>query len=207
MMSSSWSALEIAQLAVTALIPLTVVALGFLVGRATHRLEAMQWANQTIVTRRLEVFGQVAPKLNQLLCFYTFVGRWKDLTPQQVIAMKREVDEVMYANRILFSDHLFAAYRAFMASLFTMFATADTDALLRADIACRWGDRRNLPWWREPMAACFDTPPPTHEEIQDAYDHLGDQLRADLYITSLEHPLLSDRGNGAGAMTATAGRR
>lgn len=196
-MTSSWTGLEITQLAVTALIPLTVVALGFFVGRAIHRLEAMQWANQTIVTRRLEVFAQVAPKLNQLLCFYTFVGRWKELNPQQVIATKREVDEVMYANRILFSDDLFAAYRSFIATLFTMYATTDADALLRADIACRWGDRRNLPWWREPMAACFDGSPPSHEEVQAAYEHLGEQLRADLYITSLERPLLSDRGRGS----------
>ena len=53
---------------------------------------------------------QVAPKLNQLLCFGTFVGRWKEITPEQATGLKRHLDETMYAS-------------------------TDTDALLRVEIA------------------------------------------------------------------------
>jgi hypothetical protein len=63
---SSWSSLEIVKLIVSALIPLAVVGVGYLVTRATKRLESVQWANQTVIHRRLDIFSEVAPKLNRL---------------------------------------------------------------------------------------------------------------------------------------------
>jgi hypothetical protein len=93
----AWTGYEYATLAVTALTPITVAGLGFFVARTGRRLERVQWANQTVVTRRLEIFGQVAPKLNQLLCFATFVGGWKEIKPRDAIGLKREIDEIQAA--------------------------------------------------------------------------------------------------------------
>jgi hypothetical protein len=67
------------------------------------------------------------------------------ITPGQAITLKRELDETMYANQVLFSDHLFAAYQPFMRTLFAMYASTDADAPLRVPIADILGDRRNLP--------------------------------------------------------------
>ena len=100
--SGSWTILEIVKLAVSALIPITVVGVGYIVSRATKRLEAVQWANQTVIERRLDIFQQVAPKLNRLLCLI-FVGAWKEVTPADAIRLKRETDEIMYVHRVLFS--------------------------------------------------------------------------------------------------------
>src|ERR1022692_4663720 len=78
-MASAWNSLQYATLAVDALTPLTVAGLGYFVARTSRRLEQVQWANQTVVTRRLEIFSEIAPALNKLLCFATFVGRWKEI--------------------------------------------------------------------------------------------------------------------------------
>jgi len=86
-MAASWNSLQIATLAVEALIPLTVVGLGVFIARASRRIEQVQWANQTVVTRRLDIFAQLAPGLNQLLCFGTFVGGWKEIQPRQAITL------------------------------------------------------------------------------------------------------------------------
>ncbi len=94
-MASSWNGMEIATLAVSALTPLTVAALGYFVARTSRRIERVQWANQTVVSRRLEIFSQVAPWLNQLLCFATFVGGWKEIEPRQAVGLKRKVDETI----------------------------------------------------------------------------------------------------------------
>ncbi|MDQ3765530.1 MAG: hypothetical protein M3460_30080 [Actinomycetota bacterium] len=159
--------------------------------RLTRRVEAVQWANQIVVTRRVELFTQVAPKLNQLLCFATFVGRWKEIRPEQAVALKRDLDEIMYSNRVLFSDELFGAYQAFMATLFDMYASTDADAPLRAQIATVLGNRRNLAWWQESMTSCFsDTNSSTIDEVKAAYDTLGQQFRADLCVTHTVQPLL-----------------
>jgi hypothetical protein len=190
---ASWTSLQIATLAVDALIPVTVAGLGVVFARTSRRIEQVQWANQTVVTRRLDIFAQLAPGLNQLLCFATFVGGWKEIEPRQAIALKRELDQVMYANKVLFSGELFAAYREFMAALFAMSASTGSDALVRAPVESQWGDRRNLPWWDEDtMAGLFQaTDPAGLDEIQAAYDRLADRFRADLYVTRQTAPLLT----------------
>jgi hypothetical protein len=184
--------LQIATLVVEALTPLTVAGLGVLVARASRRMEQVQWANQTVVTRRLDIFAELAPGLNQLLCFATFVGSWKEIPPKQAIAIKRQLDETMYANRVLFSDPLFEAYRQYMSTLFAMYASADADAHLRAPIECPWGDRRNMPWWDDAMANLFSSDSlVSTEDVQRAYDELARRFRADLYVTQQTQPLLA----------------
>lgn len=190
-MASSWTSLHIATLAVDALTPLTVAGLGVLISRAGQRIEQIQWANQTLVSRRLDIFEQLAPGLNQLLCFATFVGGWKEIEPRHAIAVKRKLDETMYANRVLFSDQLFAAYHQFMATLFAMYATTDSDAHLRAPINSIWGNRRNMPWWEESMASLFSPDSIVSiNSIQAAYDRLELRFRAELYVPHQTRPIL-----------------
>ena len=191
-MADTWSSVQIATLAVGALTPLTVAGLGVLLARASRRLEQVQWANQTVVTRRLELFADIAPGLNKLLCFATFVGSWKELEPAAVIALKRSLDETMYANRVLFSEELFEAYRHFTGTLFAMWTSTDADAPLRAPIESQWGSRRNMPWWADSMTALFSTTDPSStDDIQDAYEQLSEQFRAELYVTRQNQPLLT----------------
>lgn len=192
MTDSQWSGLAIAELAVAALTPLAVIGLGVLVARASRRVEDVRWANQTVLTRRMEIFTEVAPKLNKLLCFATFVGRWKEITPAQTIAAKRDLDEVMYANRPLFSPELFDAYHRFMDTYFAMYATEDGDALIRVGIRSVWGDRRNMPWWHADMASLFTGVDASSglDQVQAAYDALAAAFRADLYVTRTTRPLL-----------------
>ena len=200
-MASPWNSLQVATLAVAALTPLTVAGLGVLLARASRRLEQVQWANQTVITRRLEIFDKVAPKLNQLLCFATFVGGWKEITPLTAIGLKRELDERMYANRVLFSDELFEAYREFMAALFAMYAATGADALLRAPIDSTWGDRRTMPWWEPAMEGLFSTDKAnTTDDIQAAYERLSDLFRADLYVTH-DQTLLTSHGRGSDGLS------
>jgi len=182
-MASQWNSLQVATLAIAAVTPLTVAAVGFYFARASQRLEHVQWANQTVITRRLEIFGQVAPWLNQLLCFATFVGRWKEIHPLEAIGLKRKLDETMYANRLLFSDGLFEAYRAFMTALFAMYATVGADAHLRAPIDSQWGDRRDLSWWTKEMEVLFSVDKTSStDDIQAAYEVLAERFRDDLYV-------------------------
>jgi hypothetical protein len=191
-MASGWNSVQIATLAVAALTPLTVAGLGYFVARASRRLEQVRWANQTVVTRRLEIFKEVGPLLNQLLCFATFVGGWKEIEPRDAIAVKRKIDEVMYSSRVLFSDSLFAAYQEFMLSMFATYVTAETDAHLRAPIDSQWGDRRNMEWWEDSMTSLFSADHQVSLDlIQAAYEQLAERFRADLYVTHDMRPILT----------------
>jgi len=190
-MADSWNSVQIVTVIVAAATPVTVAVLGVIFARASRKIEQVQWANQTVVTRRLDVFDKLAPGLNQLLCFATFVGTWKEIDPRKAIAIKRDLDQTMYANKVLFSDELFKAYHRFMTSLFDMFGTTGADAKVRAPIESEWGSRRDLPWWNDVMGVLFTDNAVGLKEIQDAYDALGEQFRADLYVTHQGRPLLT----------------
>lgn len=184
MSSGNWTSLEVVKLVVSALIPITVVGVGYLVSRATKRLESVQWANQTVIQRRLDIFQEVAPKLNRLLCFAVFVGSWKEVTPVDAIRLKREADEIMYVNRVLFSPELFDAYLAFTGTLFELYARPGGNAPLRVAIRSRLGDRRKLDWWDDTMQRDFSTSGvPSFAEVQQAYEALSERFRRDLYVT------------------------
>jgi len=126
-----------------------------------------------------------------LLCFGTFVGGWKETDPRKAITIKRDLDQIMYANKVLFSDELFAAYHRFMTVLFAMFATTGADAKVRAPIESKWGNRRDLTWWNDAMSVQFTDDAVGLDEIQAAYDELSQQFRADLYVTRQARPLLA----------------
>src|SRR5271165_2251253 len=188
---AGWTSVQIVTTVVDALTPLTVAGLGFFVARAGRRIGQVQWANQTVVARRLDIFKDVAPQINQLLCFATFVGAWKEITPRKAIEVKRKLDETMYANRVLFSDQFFGAYQLFMVTLFAMYATTDTDAHVRAPIDSVWGDRRNMDWWEDGMESLFSAKSTVStDEIQAAHDQLAERFRAELYVTQQALPLL-----------------
>jgi hypothetical protein len=190
-MAASWDSVQIVTLAVAALTPLTVAGLGIFIARASRRIEQVQWANQTVVARRLEIFAELAPGLNKLLCFGTFVGGWKEIEPGQVIALKRQLDETMYASKVLFSGELFAAYHQFMTTMFAMWATTDADAHLRAPIDSKWGNRRHMPWWEDTMTSLFTASNAASiDDIQNAHDQLAERFRAELYVTHQTRPIL-----------------
>ena len=185
MSGSPWTTLEVTKVAVSALTPLTVLGLGALVARSTRHVDDLRWANQQVVGRRLDLYSEIGPIINQLFCFATFVGRWKELDAQQVLAAKRKVDEIMYANRPIFSSALFQVYERYMATLFLMYATVDGSALLRVPTASEWGDRRNLPWWRPEMTDLFSADAgSTLEQIREAHELLQQAFRGDLYVVA-----------------------
>lgn len=189
--ASVWTSLEVAKLVVGAATPVALAVFGVVVARGARRVEGLQAANRSVVEQRVKVFETVAVRLNKLLCFATFVGRWKEISEREAITLKREVDEQMYAHRPLFSAALFEAYEGFMECLFAMYATVDGDALIRCQVTSQWGSRASTPWWdRRDSPSRFTTDrATTAEQAQAAYDRLAAALRDDLYVTALTRPL------------------
>jgi hypothetical protein len=192
-MADSWNSVQIVTLIVDAATPVTVAVLGVIFARASRKIEQVQWANQTVVTRRLDIYDKLAPGLNQLLCFGTFVGGWKEIPPSRATEIKRGLDEIMYANKVLFSDGVFKAYHDFMSALFDMFGTTGADAKVRAPVESKWGSRRDLRWWNDSMSGLFTDVAVSLHDIQAAYEALGAQFRTDLYVTRQTRPLLTTR--------------
>jgi hypothetical protein len=131
--SSGWNSLEVAKLIVSAVTPIVVVGLGVVISRAARRLEHADWANRTLIERRLELYDKMAPLLNDLFCFFQFRGHFRDVEPPDAIAHKRQLDKIFYVNRFLMSEEFYRLYGDFISSCFKMHLGKGEDAKLRAN--------------------------------------------------------------------------
>jgi hypothetical protein len=116
--SSPWNSLEIAKLAVGFLTPVLLFALGIVVTRAARRIENAQWASRKLIERRIELHKDMAPKLNDLYCFFATVGHFRDITPPDALKVKRELDKLFFQNEQLFSPEFGSRYNRFIDSCF-----------------------------------------------------------------------------------------
>lgn len=127
--------------AVTALGTLAVpIVVAVMAGRFNNQLkkwEANQWRNQELIKARLEYYKELVPKLNDMMCYFTFVGTWKAFTPPGIIELKRKLDREFYCAAPLFSEHVAEAYRAFMGTCFETFGAWGQDARLRTGLGRR----------------------------------------------------------------------
>ena len=111
---SSWNSLELFKLIVSAATPIAVVGIGLWVSRHLKRLEHLQWANQKAVEKRLTVYSELAPVLNDLYCYYDYIGDWKMADPLKLLSLKRTADRIFFVNAALFSAAFRNGYHQFM---------------------------------------------------------------------------------------------
>jgi hypothetical protein len=145
--AGAWSWLEIAKLAASLATPIVVAILGVYIHRVTKQFEHLQWRSQKLIEKRLAVYDDLAPMLNDLLCYFTYVGAWKELDPPTVVALKRKVDKKVHLAGPLFSPRFFEACMAFQNVCFEMYAGWGIDARLRSQFARRkdvWGAKWDI---------------------------------------------------------------
>ncbi len=131
--------------------PIAVVILGLLVNKRLKRVEEQQWRGRALIEARLEYYADLAGDLNDLLCFFTFVGSWKELSPPSIVKLKRELDRKFHIHQPFFSEQAATAYSNFMGCCFETFGEWGADARLKTGYGRRreaLGDRWNDDWNR-----------------------------------------------------------
>ncbi len=178
--ASGFTLLEIAKLAVSALTPIVVLFLGVVVHRFSKRLEHAQWANQKLIEKRLAVYDAMAPQMNDLLCFCTFVGRWQTLTPPEILDRKRDLDRQFYVSAPLFSQKFACLYQTFMDTCFKTYGGHATHARLRIGLEYRQQHVRD---WRPEWTTYFVSPSDVDKgAVRLAYAGLMGQFATELGI-------------------------
>lgn len=133
MEESPWNSLEVVKVVLAFLTPLLLLALGVVINRASRRVEDAQWANRKLVEQRLDVYGRLAPGLNDLYCFVKVVGDFRAVTPPKAIDLKRKLDKEFHINKFLFTNRFAHAYHRFMDLAFETDVDFATDARIRVD--------------------------------------------------------------------------
>jgi hypothetical protein len=148
---STWNSLEVAKLAVALLTPVLLLGLGVVITRAARRVEHAQWANRKLIERRLELYDEMAPLLNDLYCFVGLVGDFRRIEPPRAIELKRRLDKLFHVNKFLFSDAFARRWEALMDLCFETYTGYGNDARIRVDAESQEAEMGSSDWraeWR-----------------------------------------------------------
>ena len=184
-----WNSLEITKLTVQGLTPILIVLLGILVNRAIKRFEHRQWRNQKLIEKRLEIYDDMAPSFNDLLCYFTFIGCWKDLSPIEVVKLKRVLDKKIYLAAPLFSPGFFSACMELMNLCYETYSGWGEDAKLKT----KFERRKNAAGteWETTWERMYSTQPGDPAAIRKAYQELMNCFSEEIgFGTEKEHPSL-----------------
>jgi hypothetical protein len=103
--------------------------------------------NQQLIRKRIAIYDEMAPKLDDILCFFFLVGDFRKLPPSAMIAHERRLDRTINVYLPIFSPTLKTRYDAFIDVCFLPFGGGSgRPALIRADrerLAGEWGKKWN----------------------------------------------------------------
>ena len=134
-MNPTWT--DVVTALASALTPLAVVVLGVVLARRQSR-------NQDLIKVRLEYYRSLVPLLNRLMCYMTFIGTWRDESPLEIIALKRQLDSMFFTAAPLFGPLISTRYRTIMNMSFTTFGDWGRDAQIKTSAY-----RRRQAWQRD----------------------------------------------------------
>ncbi len=177
-----WNWLEVAKLIAGALTPVALAALGVYIHRVTKRFEHLQWRSQKLIEKRLAVYDDLAPHFNDLLCYFTYVGCWKELDPPTVVALKRTMDKTIHVAAPLFSQSFYKACLNFQNLCFKTYSGWGQDAKLQTQFDRRQQARPND--WKVEWNECFNAPASDPKAIQDAYIEVMQLFATDIGVHS-----------------------
>ena len=81
----NWSWLEVCKIEASTLTPAALAAVGIYIHRVTKQFEHIQWRSQKLIEKRLSIYDDLAPLFNDVLCYFTYVGAWRDIDPTKII--------------------------------------------------------------------------------------------------------------------------
>jgi hypothetical protein len=144
---------------------------------------------KAVVDQRLKLWEKVSPGMNEIYCYFVEVGNWKNLDGEKILARKRELDALMYSNKIMWDPAFFKTYETFMSATFTPFRDQGLNAALRTT-------RRGRP--EGPIKGVdFDEQGMNAGEVFDAYwafqKTAANELNVDIHALHLDIPEVPDR--------------
>ena len=162
--------------------PVAVAMFGIALARRQSR-------NSELLKARIEYYKALAPDLNTLMCYMTFIGTWRGHSPLEIVELKRRLDREFYCAAPLFSDPVRDAYVELESTCFDTFNDWGQDAVIKSGAY-----RRRQAWTRDPawdplwnnmFSKSDDAAIPGQElaTIRRAHDRLVAALVRDLDLT------------------------
>lgn len=173
-----WNSLKIAIMIIAALAPLIIVFQAIRFKRIKNRLLSQHQTNQKLMEKRLEIYERMGPKLNDILCFFSYTGNWKELSPVDIMRLKRELDKEINITTPLFSDALGNKYNSFMQFCFVAHSGWEHKEKIKSLYELR---QENNVAWKDEWIPFFDKNNVLEGiKIKESYDELMAYFRKEL---------------------------
>jgi hypothetical protein len=147
----------------------------------------------TSVERLIELRKEMAPALNDLMCFFRQIGHFREIDPPAALSCKRRVDRIFYANEHLFGPVFRQKYRDFMGKCFAMWESAGEDAKMKSSAIRLRNERgRAAPAWNDDWDRLFENVPPSRDRRRDqqaAYNDLMSAFADELGLSRTHKPV------------------
>ncbi|QUM85465.1 hypothetical protein [Moritella sp. 28] len=154
---------------VSPIIVLLISGLWF--NRSLEKLKSRLQASQAIVEKRANIYVDIQEPLNDIYSYIKRVGKWKTLTPSDVIECKRKVDQKMHATRPFWSKQMQKSYKEFMDICFV----TNQGHAINAGIVAEVAKFQELDSWESEFTAYF-----TGEFDESKLDKANDKLMSSL---------------------------
>ncbi|WIJ24239.1 hypothetical protein [Devosia sp. RR2S18] len=177
--------LEVLKLVVSALTPIAVVVLGVKLNQRLKDLEQKQWRSRKLIEKRIELYDQISPALNDIYCYFMWVGEWKKSRPIDIISKKRTLDRQIHIYRYLLPKDFYDKYQSFMEMIFSTYNGAGEDARLKTAIQGGDGNRRESPdfKWIAEWDQCFETRQiASKSQLREAYHAVMDSQQSGIEL-------------------------
>jgi hypothetical protein len=147
-----WNSLEIAKFAASVIAPFILAFCGYLIWDAQRAIverreivlreeqkaaDARTKAEETLRQLRVTVYINAAPLIREVLTYHFHVGSWKELSPAEVIKMKRTLDRFVYGQDAVLSPAFASLYHNFMREAFAAAGNSQGESRIRSSAACR----------------------------------------------------------------------
>ena len=180
MEEATWNSLEIVKVIIALITPLIGGIIAWRLARIGKEVERRQWADRKIIEKRLEIYEKLVPALNDLYCFYLYVGNWKELTPPEIVKHKRMLDKNFHIYAHLFERDILSVYNDFIHHCFSTYTGVGQDAKLKSDPAKR---AKHMPEWKTEWNEWFIPEQATsHDELRESYDSLLALFKSELAL-------------------------
>lgn len=74
--------LEIVKVGISAITPILVAGIGWLLAGRLKNIEQLQWGNRKLTEKRIQIYEKVSPLLNRLYCYFIYIGDWQAHSPK-----------------------------------------------------------------------------------------------------------------------------
>lgn len=149
MLNNGGDVIKWVEILVHALTPLAIFGLGFFAKAVADRYERERALFEAQAQWRLEIFREMSVYLNDIYCFYTYVGEWRCITPDAATKSKREADRLVATNYFLWSASFLDAWKAFSETAFEANRGRGKSFRFRANVDMHRESPHWLPEWEE----------------------------------------------------------